>query len=170
MCKSYIFSIIIIIQKEGNIMQKLKKSISIFLSVMIAVSVMSGVDLFAQAADIHSVSTSNVSTVFKVHNYLEDYGISTDIASNLGGISAGTANNRLFAVKSSQSQNVAAFYYYDNIYDTAYTKETKKPLQIIFKNGILAHANSMTVDDDYVYISMWKKGSSVNKNTIMRIT
>ena len=147
-------------------MQKLKKSISLLLSMMIIISVLSGVDLLAQAADIHDVSVSNVKTVFKIHNITYNGTVTT----NLGGISAGTANNRVFAVKSSSNQTVATFYYYDNIYDTAYAKETKTPLRIVFPNSFLAHANSMTVDDDYVYISMWKKDSTTNRNKIMRVT
>lgn len=150
-------------------MKKVKSAVSLLLAVILSVSVLTGADCFAQAVDIHSVANGNIKTIFKVRNITPVPDDEESTTSGMGGISAGTANNRLFVVKSSPNNTYATFYYYDNIYDTAYANETKTPLRIVFPKGYLAHANSMTVDDDYVYISMWKKGGN-NYNRIMRIS
>lgn len=121
---------------------------------------------FDTVSDIHSVSANNIRTILNVPNY--SYHDVT--VSNFGGISVGLDDNSSYAVKSGD-ERAAVLYYFNNIYDTAYVQGTKTPLRIIFPNSYLAHANSMTVDDDYIYIAMWgdKPSNEDKKNKIMRI-
>lgn len=112
---------------------------------------------------VHSVSADNIKTIFEV----EDAEYDGMTATNLGGISVD--EKALFAVKSNSKEEVAVLYYYDNIYDTAYKNKTKKPLKIIFPDGILAHANAMAIDDSCLYIPMWGIIKTKANNKIMRI-
>lgn len=121
---------------------------------------------FDLESNIHTVSANNIKTILNVPNY--SYHDAT--ISNFGGISVGSDDNSLYAVKSGD-ERTAVLYYFANIYDTAYVQGTEGPLRIIFPNSYLAHANSMTVDDDYIYIAMWgdKPSNEDKKNKIMRI-
>lgn len=69
----------------------------------------------------------DINYAFEVKNGNVDGDKTTDI----GGISVGTANNRLFVVKcNSDEEKVATLYYYSNYYDTDLRKNPKK---LIFK-------------------------------------
>lgn len=139
-------------------MKSIKKIITTLFCLLMIVSIITTTNLSASAA-WHTITSNYITTIFKVHNApLTGYQAPSDI----GGISAGTANNRLFVVKSNSNENLATLYYYNNIYNTQFATEQKLPKRIFFPSGILGHANSMTVDDNNIYIAAWKK--TVNDN------
>ena len=73
--------------------------------------------------------------------------------SNLGciGINEANGKNCMFAVKAGQNDGVAVLYYYPDMSDLT----TRKHF-IIYGAG---HANGMTIDSNYIYITTWS-----NKN------
>lgn len=96
---------------------KIQQSVCILLSVMTMLSVLFATGMSSYAADttnITSIRKGIYSTVFNV----ADYKYGSENCTNLGGISVGAANNRLFAVKSNEKEQTSTFYYYSNIYDT----------------------------------------------------
>ena len=148
----------------------MKKIISSMLTIFVIVAIMFNIDLIAGAAvSVTTVKESHIKTVFDVNNYPYNTGSGTVTSTNLGGISVGAANNRLFAVKSNSGEEVATLYYYNNIYDSGFANGTKKPKRIVFTEGLLGHANAMAVDDDYIYVTMWQKNGS-EKNSIIQIS
>lgn len=146
----------------------MKKSLSVLLAIIMLASVFYSTNLYAGAAGMTtnvSFNNSDISTVFNVNNYTYNGVIST----NLGGISAGTANNRLFCVKSNSQEEVGTLYYYNNIYDVRFKNGTKLPKRIVFIDGLLGHANAMAVDDNYVYVTMYQLNGT-EKSSIIRIS
>ena len=83
---------------------------------------------------------------------------------NHGGISVGTANNRLFTVKSHSGEEYATLYYYSNIYSG------NAPKEIVFADGLLGHANAMAIDDLNVYVTQWQKQSGGEKSRVIQIS
>lgn len=149
----------------------MKKFLSAFLAIIITASVCCGTNLFASAAGSNDdiiFNNSNINTLFNVRNYTYSHNGTDVISTNLGGISAGAANNRLFCVKSNSDEEVGTLYYYNNIYDTGFKNGTKSPKRIVFIDGLLGHANAMAVDDNYIYVTMWS--SNGNKHSIIRIS
>lgn len=149
---------------------KAKKITSMLLTVLVVVSVILNIDIFAGAVDnITKVSASHIKTVFNVNNY--KYG-NYPAETNIGGISVGAANNRLFVVKSNSDQQISVLYYYRNIYDSDYSTGSKSPKTLIFTDGLLGHANSMAVDDNYIYVTMWQSGTDdeLEKNSVIQIS
>lgn len=154
---------------------KFKRFISLFISLILVVSIAAGVDTLAFAADTYYRPVAKMKTMLRVDNYS-----SGDVkCTNLGGISAGTANNRLFCIKSNSNEVVSTLYYYNNIYDSRFMAENsskrKKPKRIVFKNALLGHANAMAVDDNYLYVCRWymKKEhatSNSSKSDILKIS
>ena len=75
---------------------KFKRFISLFISLILVVSIAAGVDTLAFAAGTYYRPVAKMQTMLRVDNYSPG-GVK---CTNLGGISAGTANNRLFCIKS----------------------------------------------------------------------
>ena len=105
------------IRKNKNLFKKkgiriMKKAISLLSAFLIILTVMCNVNVMASAAvSVTTVKTSHLKTVFSVPNYRYD----TALCTNIGGISVGTANNRLFVVKSnSTTERRSTLYYYNN--------------------------------------------------------
>lgn len=144
----------------------MKKIITSIFTLFLAVLVTVNSDFTASAAyNQETVSSNHIQTVFRVRNNTVDGNTST----NIGGISAGTANNRLFVVKSNSKEKYGTLYYYNNVYDERFKDESKKPKKITFKNGLLGHANAMAVDDNYVYVTMWTDNLE-EKSSILQIS
>ncbi len=40
------------------------------------------------------------------------------------------------------------------------------PVMIKFKDGILGHANGMSIDDEYLYITMWKRANTNSNSNV----
>ena len=98
---------------------KFKRFISLFISLIMVVSIAAGVDTLAFAAGTYYRPVAKMQTMLRVDNYS-----SGDVkCTNLGGISAGTANNRLFCIKSNYDEVVSTLYYYNNIYDSRFKAE-----------------------------------------------
>ncbi len=154
---------------------KFKRFISLFISLILVASIAAGVDTLAFAADTYYRPVAKMQTMLRVDNYS-----SGDVkCTNLGGISAGTANNRLFCIKSNSNEVVSTLYYYNNIYDSRFMAEDsskrKQPKRIVFKNALLGHANAMAVDDNYLYVCRWYKKkenatSNSSKSDILKIS
>lgn len=154
---------------------KFKRFISLFISLIMVVSIAAGVDTLAFAAGTYYRPVAKMQTMLRVDNYS-----SGDVkCTNLGGISAGTANNRLFCIKSNYDEVVSTLYYYNNIYDSRFKAEDsskrKKPKRIVFKNALLGHANAMAVDDNYLYVCRWYRfpehaTSKSSKSDILKIS
>lgn len=142
----------------------MKKIISSVVAVVMVFALACSANLNAYAATFFTASTK---TMLLTDNYKKDSITST----NLGGISVGTANNRVFAVKSNKDEKYATLYYYSNIYDSSYkaSSNRKQPKRIVFKNGLLGHANAMAIDDNYVYVTMWQKDGN-EKSKILKIS
>lgn len=139
---------------------KIQQSVCILLSVMTMLSVLFATGMSSYAADttnITSIRKGIYSTVFNV----ADYKYGSENCTNLGGISVGAANNRLFAVKSNEKEQTSTFYYYSNIYDTK-----KAPKRIVFKGSLLGHANAMAVDDDHVYVTRFKSNGTAKADVL----
>ncbi|MDO4380434.1 MAG: hypothetical protein Q4D20_06130 [Clostridia bacterium] len=144
----------------------MKKIISTFLVIIMLFGIGCGTNLFAFAAgDPIEFDNSNIKTIFDVKNNKYNGVTST----NLGGISVGTANNRLFCVKSNFDEVVGTLYYYNNIYDNRFNTGKKTPKKIVFVDGLLGHANAMAIDDSYVYVTMAQKNGT-EKTAILRIS
>ena len=146
----------------------MKKKISFILALIMISSVFYSTSIYAGAVvttNKISFGNSDIQTIFDVKN--NKYG---DITStNLGGICAGTANNRLFCVKSNSGEEVGTLYYYNDIYNKKFNSGEKDPKRITFIDGLLGHANAMAVDDKYVYVTMFQK-EGTEKNSIIRIS
>ena len=146
-------------------MKRINKVTITIISIIMVISVISSTSITAFASR-NTITSNYITTIFKVHN--SNYNNSNANAPhNIGGISAGTANNRLFVVKSNSEETLTTFYYYDNIYNPKYATEEKTPRRIFFPNGILGHANSMTVDDDYVYVACWQNSSNQTQMSVI---
>ena len=144
----------------------MKKFISTFLAIIMLLGIGCGTNLFAFAAGNEiRFNNSNIKTIFDVKNNTYN-GV---VATNLGGISVGTANNRLFCVKSNADEVVGTLYYYNNIYDNRFNTGEKTPKKIVFVDGLLGHANAMAIDDNYVYVTMAQKNGT-EKTAILRIS
>lgn len=147
----------------------MKKKFNILTTVLIIIGIVFSSVFFVGAASTIakkvSFTSKNIKTVFNVRNYKYNGTSST----NLGGISVGAANNRLFCVKSGSGEEIGTLYYYNNIYDEGFSDGTKLPKRIVFIDGLLGHANAMAIDDKYVYVTMWQKNGT-EKNSIIRIS
>lgn len=144
--------------KEEKVMKKLT---SVLLSLIMIFTVITCTNSFASAAGINTSLITNSDIEF------ENRIPSNSGASGVGGISVGTANNRLFTLKANETNQVAVLYFYSNMYSTA------APKKIVFKNNLLGHANAMAIDDDYLYVAGWQRDSAqsgYNKSRIMRIS
>lgn len=145
-----------------------EEKISFILALIMISSVFYSTSIYAGAAVTTNkilFVNSDIKIVFNVKN--NKYG---DITStNLGGICAGTANNRLFCVKSNSGEEVGTLYYYNDIYNKKFYTGEKAPKRITFIDGLLGHANAMAVDDKYVYVTMFQK-EGTEKNSIIRIS
>lgn len=133
-----------------------KRFLSVFLSVLTVITVACGTNAFAYAADATTITNNAL-------DYKNVVAVADYDATNIGGMSAGTANNRLFVVKSKSDETVGTLYYYSNIYNTSSVKRIK------FTNGLLGHANGMAVDDDYIYVTMWQQKTDGEKTRILQI-
>lgn len=144
----------------------MKKILCLVLAIIMVSGIFYSTNILAGAAGYNPYVTftnNDVQTVFRVRNNSHD-GTST---TNLGGISVGAANNRLFCVKSSSDEQVGTLYYYNNIYDERFNTGEKEPKKIVFTNGLLGHANAMAVDNKYIYVTMW---SGTERNKVLRIS
>lgn len=147
-------------------MKRFKKIFSLFLTSILTISIMCNIDIIAKAATtIVNVASSRLETVFDVPNFAHGNANST----NIGGISVGAANNRLFVVKSASNETNGILYYYNNIYNEAFANGTKQPKKIEFTNGLLGHANAMAVDNNYIYVTQWQKYGA-KKSSILQIS
>lgn len=143
----------------------MKKIITSIFTLFLAVLVTVNLDFTASAVSTTTVSSNHIQTVFRVKNYKHNGVWST----NIGGISAGAANNRLFVVKSNGDEEMGTLYYYNNVYDERFSTGNKEPKRIKFKDFLLGHANAMAVDDKYIYVTKWTDGET-EKNDIIRIS
>lgn len=154
--------------RTDNAKHYLKKILCVFLSAITILTVAFGGNALAFADDLTTTiwRKPDYKKVVEVPNYkFGDYS-----ATNLGGMSAGTANNRLFVVKSvtngkneADKESNGMLYYYSNIYNPSNVKHIR------FTNGLLGHANSMAVDDNYIYVTMWQKKDGGEKTRILQI-
>lgn len=140
----------------------MKKIISSVVAVVMAVLVFCSTSVMAFADTTeHNASVithSDVSFENKIPTYAS--------ASGVGGISVGTSNNRLFTLKANDEKfQVSVLYYYSNLYSSA------APKKIVFKDNLLGHANGMSLDDNYLYITGWQISKDSNvKTRIMRVS
>lgn len=140
----------------------MKKIISSVVAVVMAVLVFCSTSVMAFADTTeHNASVithSDVSFENKIPTYSS--------ASSVGGISVGTSNNRLFTLKANDEKfQVSVLYYYSNLYSSA------APKKIVFKDNLLGHANGMSLDDNYLYITGWQISKDSNvKTRIMRVS
>lgn len=140
----------------------MKKIISSVVAVVMAVLVFCSTSVMAFADTTeHNASVithSDVSFENKIPTYAS--------ASSVGGISVGTSNNRLFTLKANDEKfQVSVLYYYSNLYSSA------APKKIVFKDNLLGHANGMSLDDNYLYITGWQISKDSNvKTRIMRVS
>lgn len=156
--------------RTDNAKHYLKKLLCIFLSAITIFTIAFGGNALAFADDLTTTiwRKPDYKKVVEVANYTSD----DHRATNLGGMSAGTANNRLFVVKSDTSnkyesegtaETKGVLYYYSDIYNPSNVKH------IQFTNSLLGHANSMAVDDNYIYVTMWQKKDGGEKTRILQI-
>lgn len=154
--------------RTDNAKHYLKKILCVFLSAITILTIAFGGNALAFADDLTTTiwRKPDYKKVVEIPNYkFGDYS-----ATNLGGMSAGTANNRLFVVKSvtkgeneAEMESNGVLYYYSDIYNPSNVKRIK------FTNGLLGHANSMAVDDNYIYVTMWQKKDGGEKTRILQI-
>lgn len=152
-------------------MKKHKKLFSLFLILILIITAMCNFEIIANAAStIINISSSHLKNVFDVPNFAHGNANST----NIGGISVGTANNRLFVVKScstgTYAEEKAILYYYNNINNVSFANGTKEPKKIEFVDGLLGHANAMAIDNKYIYVTKWQKKSGGEKCEIIQIS
>lgn len=140
----------------------MKKIFSSVVAVVMAILVFCSTSVMAFADTTeHNASVithSDVSFENKIPTYSS--------ASSVGGISVGTSNNRLFTLKANDEKfQVSVLYYYSNLYSSA------APKKIVFKDNLLGHANGMSLDDNYLYITGWQISKDSNvKTRIMRVS
>lgn len=147
-------------------MKRFKKVANLFLIFILVITAVCNVDIIAGAAStIINVSSSHLKNILDVPNFAHGNANST----NIGGISVGAANNRLFVVKSASNETNGILYYYNNIYNPAFANGTKQPKKIEFQNGLLGHANAMAVDNNYIYVTQWQKNGT-EKSSILQIS
>ena len=132
------------------------KTISLFLSVMMISISVTGKNMLALAEDNLINDVGIITDSSYTHNISTSNGITA-----VGGLAVGTSKNRLFVLKSGNSDQNTVLRYYSNAYDM-----DAKPTMIQFDDGILGHANGMTIDDNYLYITMWKATGDLNNTEI----
>ena len=154
--------------RTDNAKHYLKKILCVFLSAITILTIAFGGNTLAFADDLTTTiwRKPDYKKVVEVPSYKFDERPTT----NLGGMSAGTANNRLFVVKSvtndkyePYTETEGVLYYYSNIYNPSNVKHIR------FTNSLLGHANSMAVDDNYIYVTMWQKKDGGEKTRILQI-
>lgn len=133
--------------------------IAMFMAILVfcSTSVMAFADTTEHNASV--ITHSDVSFENKIPTYAS--------ASGVGGISVGTSNNRLFTLKAKEGTvNTSVLYYYSNLYSSA------APKKIVFKDNLLGHANGMSLDDNYLYVTCWKNDThdASTNSSIMRIS
>lgn len=148
----------------------MKKIITSIFTLFLAVLVTVNSDLTASAAfNQETVNSNHIQTVFRVRNHNNSTTSADQTSTNIGGVSAGTANNRLFVVKSNNDEVYGTLYYFNNVYDERFATGEKLPKRITFAEGLLGHANAMAVDDKYIYVTKWTDNGT-EKNDIIRIS
>lgn len=80
---------------------------------------------------------------------------------NIGGLSVASndSNKRLYVVKSNENEVESVLYFYanyDNISDNM-DNSNNSNYGICKIRGLIGHANAMTLDDNYIYITCWKQ-------------
>lgn len=95
---------------------------------------------------------------------------------NIGGLSVASndSNKRLYVVKSNENEVESVLYFYanyDNISDNM-DNSNNSNYGICKIRGLIGHANAMTLDDNYIYITCWKSSDSDagSRNDILRIS
>ena len=147
----------------------MRKVLNVLFALVLFTSALFGVDFFAKADSVYNSPTLTLNRLLLTENY--------NGATNMGGMCIQTTNNHVFVVKSNSGQEDGALYYYNNIFNSQFKNESnlKHPKRIKFFNGLLGHANSMAIDNNYLYVTMWKSGMSnygANRytNHILRIS
>ena len=132
-------------------MKKLRKNlIKPFITLIAILSVAINFNVFASAETVYTNTkdTRIASTPTK------------DNRPSIGGFSIEKGINRMYVVKSNRENEVHAnFYYYPDI---------NNPSKFaIFKLENAGHANSMAIDNNYIYVSAW--GKENKRSNIIRI-
>ncbi len=135
--------------------KSIKKHIIKTITIVVLLISVLGTSMLTFADDGEYIITnvgSNYASSY-VHNVT-----STGGGTSVGGLAVSSNNNRLFMLKARSSDDqVTVLRYYNNAYDT-----TGTPVMINFNDGILGHANGMSIDNSFLYVTMWKR---VNTNT-----
>lgn len=135
--------------------KKIKKLAIMLISVLTLTSILFTMNTSVlAAAPTYTVSTERVADI------PDEIGSISCTA--MGGIGIGPSYKRLFVVKSDEKNNRAFLYYFPNLYNNS-------DYQVILLKSIVGHANSMAVDDDYIYITRWRDDGDIKKQ-ITRIS
>ena len=148
---------------------KIKKTISIILSIITVSTIVFGNNIFAYASlgnyhyttdDGLSIYTEQIVPNGSVTNSSGD----TYTATSMGGISVSASGNKLYVVKGgSLNDQIAVLYYYSD-YTNASTRKTIK-----FRQKLLGHANAMAIDDKFIYVTRWCSNGT-NGSKVLRIS
>lgn len=138
----------------------MKRTLKNVLSITLSIIILSSLALSALAATY--TVYSNITTT-----RLTSVPTGSGICTAVGGISIGKNKNSMFCVKSSGDDTVAKFFYFPDL------SNINSSTTRIFTLYDAGHANAMTIDGTYVYITCWRKPESANsaeaKNKIMLI-
>lgn len=150
-------------------MKKVKKISSLVLMLMIVIMMMSTSvsAIYETPYNAQKITMSDVEVTNRIPT--------DNNATSAGGLVVGTANNRLYIFKAKEDiddgkggyKSAATLYYYSNAYSTA------APKKIRFEDGMIGHANGMSMDDDYLYVTGWKingKSGTYDKSLLLRIS
>jgi len=147
-----------------KIINKNQKLFTIMLSLLTLSSIIFTMNTSVFAAVLPDIATTTTHVTNIVNH---TYG--GESCSNVGGLSVTSSgsNKRMYSLKASNEQNEAVLYFfknYDNITDSNYGR--------IRLSNLVGHANGMTIDDNYIYITGWNStGNNPDaKNDIIRIS
>ena len=144
--------------------KKYKKQFSIMLSLLILSSIVFTMNTSVLAAVLPDIATTTTHVTNIVNH---TYG--GESCSNVGGLSVTSSgsNKRMYSLKASNEQNEAVLYFYAN-----YDNITSNNYGRIRLSNLVGHANGMTIDDNYIYITAWNStGNDPGaKDDIVRIS
>ena len=94
--------------------------------------------------------------------------------SNMGGLSVTSTGStkRMYVVKSHKDEQEAVLYFFKNYDELDSLNNSKNEYGKIELKGLVGHANGMAIDDNYIYITCWRKEASTHpsRNDIVRIS
>lgn len=125
----------------------MKKISKVILTGILTITMMCNFNIFSSAAAVvyDDVETERIASIPTVT-------IDGDKYTGVGGMAIATVKNSMFICKASSDEEYALFYYFPEV--------EEKDNYAVYRIPCAGHANGMTIDGGYIYITGWCSTSS----------